>query len=252
MTRITALIAEDELPQREELRTMLSRLWPELEIVAECSDGLAALEAIESLRPQVVLLDIRMPGLSGLEVARAASETSQVIFITAYQEHALADFDEGAVDYVLKPIAPERLQRALERARSRLRDDVKMDLGAILTAVQRQLAANVKPGIKWITASVANTVRLYSVDEVLFFQSQEKYTRVVTASDEALIRMPLRELIVALDAETFWQVHRSVIVRVGAIEAVDRDGDGRLTLRLRGRPDKLPVSSALQHRFRGM
>ena len=252
MTRITALIAEDELPQREELRGMLSRLWPELEIVAECSDGLAALEAIESLRPQVVLLDIRMPGLSGLEVARAASETSQVIFITAYQEHALAAFDEGAVDYVLKPIAPERLQRALERARSRLRDDVKMDLGAILTAVQRQLAANVKPGIKWITASVANTVRLYSVDEVLFFQSQEKYTRVVTASDEALIRTPLRDLIAALDAETFWQVHRSVIVRVGAIEAVDRDGDGRLTLRLRGRPGKLPVSSALQNRFRGM
>ena len=252
MTRVTALIAEDEQPQREELRAMLARLWPELEIVAECGDGLAALEAIESLRPQVVLLDIRMPGLSGLEVARAASDTSQIIFITAYQEHALAAFDEGAVDYVLKPVAPERLQRAVERARSRLRDAVKMDLGAILTAVQRQLAANVKPGIKWITASVGNTVRLYSVDDVLFFQSQEKYTRVVTARDEAFIRTPLRELIAALDPETFWQVHRSVIVRVGAIEAVDRDGDGRLTLRLHGRPDKLPVSSALQHRFRGM
>ena len=119
-------------------------------------------------------------------------------------------------------------------------------------AVQRQLTAHVKPGIKWITASVANTVRLYPVDEVLFFQSQEKYTRIVTARDEAFIRAPLRELISSLDPETFWQVHRSVIVRVGAIEAVERDGDGRLTLRLRGRPDKLPVSSALQHRFRGM
>jgi len=252
MTRVTAVIAEDEQPQREELRGMLSQLWPELEIVAECADGLAALEAIESQRPSVVLLDIRMPGLSGLEVARAASETSQVIFITAYQEHALAAFDEGAVDYILKPIVAERLQRALERARARLRDEVKTDLSAILTAVQRQLAASKKPGIRWITASVANTVRLYPVDDVLFFQSQEKYTRVVTARDEALIRTPLRELIAALDPETFWQVHRSVIVRVEAIEAVDRDGDGHLTLRLRGRSDRLPVSSALQHRFRGM
>ena len=252
MTRVTAVIAEDEQPQREELRGMLSRLWPDLAIVAECADGLAAIEAIESLRPGIVLLDIRMPGLSGLEVARAASEASQIIFITAYQEHALAAFDEGAVDYVLKPIVPERLQRALERARARLRDEVKTDLGAILTAVQRQLAASTKPGIRWITANLANTVRLYPVDDVLFFQSQEKYTRVVTARDEAFIRTPLRELIAALDPETFWQVHRSVIVRVGAIEAVDRDRNGHLTLRLRGRSDKLPVSSALQHRFRGM
>ena len=252
MTRVTALIAEDEQPQRAELRALLAQLWPQLEIVAECADGLAALEAVESLRPQVAFLDIRMPGLSGLEVARAAGENAQVVFITAYQEHALSAFEEGAVDYLLKPIAVERLQRALDRTRARLRDNVKADLTMILNTVQQKLAGTAKQGIKWITASVGNTVRMYSVDEVLFFQAQEKYTRVVTVQDEAFIRTPLKELVGALDPETFWQVHRSDIVRVGAIEAVEKDEEGRLTLRLRGRADKLPISSAIQHRFRGM
>lgn len=252
MTRVTALIAEDEQPQRAELRALLAQLWPQLEIVAECADGLAALEAVESLRPQVAFLDIRMPGVSGLEVARAAGENAQVVFITAYQEHALSAFEEGAVDYLLKPIAVERLQRALDRTRARLRDNVKADLTMILNTVQQKLAGTAKQGIKWITASVGNTVRMYSVDEVLFFQAQEKYTRVVTDHDEAFIRAPLKELVGALDPETFWQVHRSAIVRVGAIEAVEKDEEGRLTLRLRGRADKLPISSAIQHRFRGM
>ncbi len=252
MTRVTALIAEDEQPQRAELRALLAQLWPQLEIVAECADGLAALEAVESLRPQVAFLDIRMPGLSGLEVARAAGENAQVVFITAYQEHALSAFEEGAVDYLLKPIAVERLQRALDRTRARLRDNVKADLTMILNTVQQKLVGTAKQGIKWITASVGNTVRMYSVDEVLFFQAQEKYTRVVTVQDEAFIRTPLKELVGALDPETFWQVHRSAIVRVGAIEAVEKDEEGRLTLRLRGRADKLPISSAIQHRFKGM
>ena len=252
MTRVTALIAEDEQPQRAELRALLAQLWPQLEIVAECADGLAALEAVESLRPQVAFLDIRMPGLSGLEVARAAGENAQVVFITAYQEHALSAFEEGAVDYLLKPIAVERLQRALDRTRARLRDNVKADLTMILNTVQQKLVGTAKQGIKWITASVGNTVRMYSVDEVLFFQAQEKYTRVVTVQDEAFIRTPLKELVGALDPETFWQVHRSAIVRVGAIEAVEKDEEGRLTLRLRGRADKLPISSAIHHRFRGM
>jgi DNA-binding LytR/AlgR family response regulator len=144
------------------------------------------------------------------------------------------------------------LQRALDRTRARLRDNVKADLTMILNTVQQKLAGTAKQGIKWITASVGNTVRMYSVDEVLFFQAQEKYTRVVTVHDEAFIRAPLKELVGALDPETFWQVHRSAIVRVGAIEAVEKDEEGRLTLRLRGRADKLPISSAIQHRFRGM
>ncbi|HEY7639127.1 MAG TPA: LytTR family DNA-binding domain-containing protein [Steroidobacteraceae bacterium] len=252
MTRPTAIIAEDELPQRRELRTLLSDLWPELNVVAECEDGLSALEALEHYRPRVALLDIRMPGVSGLEVARAAGTQCHVIFITAYEEYALRAFDEGAVDYLLKPVARERLSLAIERARSRLNSGAPVDMTALIDMVQARLSAGGKQGIKWITASVGNAVKMFSIDEVLFFQAQDKYTRVVTADSEGNIRTPLKELAAALDAETFWQVHRSVIVRIGAIRAVEKGEDGKLQLTVRGREDVLPVSSTFQHRFRGM
>jgi len=251
MTRITALIAEDELPQRQELRTLLAELWPELDVVAECEDGLAALQALEQHRPQVVFLDIRMPGISGLEVARAAGDHCQVIFVTAYEEYALRAFDEGAVDYLQKPVARERLGRALERTRARLAAGTQVDMAALIDMVQSRLAPGGK-SIKWITASVANTLKMFAVDEVLFFQAQDKYTRVVTAESEGHIRTPLKELVSALDSETFWQVHRSVIVRVGAIRTVEKDEDGKLRLTVRGHSEVLPVSSAFQYRFRGM
>jgi len=252
MTRPTAVIAEDELPQRRELRTMLGELWPELHVVAECEDGLAALQALEEHRPQVAFLDIRMPGVSGLEVARAAGEHCQVIFITAYEEYALRAFDEGAVDYVQKPVARERLRRAVERTRARLGNGSTVDMAALIDMVQARLAPGGKPGIKWITASVGNTMKMFSIDEVLFFQAQDKYTRVVTAESEGHIRTPLKELLGALDSESFWQVHRSVIVRVGAIRAVEKGDDGKLHLSVRGHAEVLPVSSAFQYRFRGM
>jgi DNA-binding LytR/AlgR family response regulator len=252
MTRPTAIIAEDELPQREELRTLLAALWPELTVVAECADGLAALEMLEQHRPDVAFLDIRMPGVSGLEVARAVRPPGQVIFTTAYEEYALRAFDEGAVDYLLKPITRERLSRAIERARGRIAGGGTPDLASFIDELQARLGPGSKPGIKWITASVGNSTKLYSIDEVLFFQAQDKYTRVVTADSEGHIRTPLKELLAALDPETFWQVHRSVIVRVGAIRAVDKDADGKLLLSVRGRAEVLPVSSAFQHRFRGM
>jgi DNA-binding LytR/AlgR family response regulator len=251
MTRPTAIIAEDELPQRQELRALLTELWPELAVVAECEDGLAALEALERHRPQVALLDIRMPGVSGLEVARAAGTQCHVIFITAYEEYALRAFDEGAIDYLLKPVARERLSLAIERARTRLRGGSKVDMAALIDMVQARLSGG-KQGIKWITASVGNSVKMFSIDEVLFFQAQDKYTRVVTADSEGHIRTPLKELTAALDSEIFWQVHRSVIVRVGAIRAVEKGEDGKLQLTVRGREDVLPVSSTFQHRFRGM
>jgi DNA-binding LytR/AlgR family response regulator len=252
MTRPTAIIAEDETPQLQELRALLTELWPELNIVAECEDGLSALEALEQHRPQVAFLDIRMPGVSGLEVARAAGAQCQVIFISAYEEYALSAFDEGAVDYLLKPVARERLSRAIERARSRLDGTSHVDMAALIDVVQARLGSGGRQGIKWITASVGNAVKMYSIDEVLFFQAQDKYTRVVTADSEGNIRTPLKELLPALDSETFWQVHRSVIVRVGAIRAVEKGDDGKLVLTVRGRPDVLPVSSSFQHRFRGM
>jgi DNA-binding LytR/AlgR family response regulator len=252
MTRATAIVAEDEAPQRQELCALLAELWPELNIVAECEDGLSALEALDHHRPHVAFLDIRMPGVSGLEVARAAGTQCHVIFLTAYEEYALRAFDEGAVDYVLKPVARARLGLAIERVRSRLDGGSHVDMTALIDMVQARLAASGNPGIKWITVSVGNSVKMYSIDEVLFFQAQDKYTRVVTASSEGHIRTPLKELLGALDSETFWQVHRSVIVRVGAIHAVEKGEDGKLQLTVRGRPDVLPVSSTFQHRFRGM
>jgi DNA-binding LytR/AlgR family response regulator len=252
MTSPTAIIAEDELPQRQELRALLAELWPELNVVAECEDGLNALEALEHHRPQVAFLDIRMPGVSGLEVARAAGMQCHVVFITAYEEYALRAFDEGAIDYLLKPVVRERLSRAIERTRSRLASGSPVDMTALIDMVQARLGAGGKQGIKWITASVGNSVKMFSIDEVLFFQAQDKYTRVVTTESEGHIRTPLKELATALDSETFWQVHRSVIVRVGAIRAVEKGDDGKLQLTVRGREDVLPVSSTFQHRFRGM
>jgi DNA-binding LytR/AlgR family response regulator len=252
MTRPTAIVAEDELPQRQELRVLLTELWPELDIIAECEDGLSALEALEQHRPQVAFLDIRMPGVSGLEVARVAGTQCVVIFITAYEQYALSAFDEGAVDYVLKPVARERLRLAVERARARLSSGAQVDMSALIDMVQARLGGAGRQGIKWITASVGNAVKMFSIDEVLFFQAQDKYTRVVTAESEGHIRTPLKELSAALDSETFWQVHRSVIVRVGAIRAVEKDEDGKLQLTVRGRQDVLPVSSTFQYRFRGM
>ena len=251
MTRPTAVIAEDELPQRQELRALLHDLWPELDVVAECADGLAALDALEQHRPQVAFLDIRMPGVSGLEVARAAGEHCQVIFITAYEEYALRAFDEGAVDYLQKPVARDRLRRALDRTRARLGSGAQVDMAALIDLVQSRLAPGGK-SIKWITASVGNTLKMFSIDEVLFFQAQDKYTRVATAESEGHIRTPLKELVTALDSETFWQVHRSVIVRVGAIRTVEKEQDGKLRLTVRGHAEVLPVSSAFQYRFRGM
>jgi DNA-binding LytR/AlgR family response regulator len=252
MTSPTAILAEDELPQRQELRALLGELWPDLAIVAECEDGLAALEALEQHRPQIAFLDIRMPGVSGLEVARAAGTQCQVIFITAFEEYALKAFDEGAVDYLLKPVSRERLSRAIERARTRLTGGSNVDMTALIDMVQARLAGAGKQGIKWITASVGSAVKMFSIDEVLFFQAQDKYTRVVTADSEGHIRTPLKELLAALDSETFWQVHRSVIVRVGAFRAVEKDVEWKLQLSVRGRADVLPVSSTFQHRFRGM
>ena len=252
MSRPTAIIAEDETPQRQELRALLAELWPELNVVAECEDGLSALEALEQHRPQVAFLDIRMPGVSGLEVARAAGSECHVIFVTAYDEYALRAFDEGALDYLLKPVARERLSLAIERAQSRFAGGPHVDMTALIDMVQARLTAGGKSGIKWITVSVGNSVKMYSIDEVLFFQAQDKYTRVVTATSEGHIRTPLKDLLPSLDSETFWQVHRSVIVRVGAIRTVEKEDDGKLRLSVRGHAEQLPVSSAFQHRFRGM
>jgi DNA-binding LytR/AlgR family response regulator len=251
VTRPTALVAEDEAPQRQQLCGYLREMWPELEIVAECGDGLAALEAVERWQPRIAFLDIRMPGVSGLEVARAAAAYGQVVFTTAYEEYALEAFEHGALDYLLKPVKRERLAQSIARLKERL-DATPPDVTSIIDALQQQLSGRQSGGIKWITGSLGNVTKMFAVEDVLFFQAQDKYTRVVTESDEVHIRTSLRELLGVLDGDAFWQVHRSVIVRVAAIQRIEKDAEGRLQLRLKGRTDVLPVSGAFQYRFRTM
>ena len=246
---ITALIAEDEEPQRTELRGMLARLWPELVVVAECDNGLSALDAWASNKPDVVFLDIRMPGLSGLEVVQQAGSPAQVVFITAHDEFAIKAFDAGAIDYLLKPIRADRLTETVARLRSR-QPATQVDLAALVDT----LADRMKPAemISWITASIGDTLRMIHIGDVILFQSEEKYTRVATATDSAYIRTPLKDLIPKLDPEVFWRVHRNAIVRVSSIQQVKPDGDGRLLVWLHGITEPLRVSDAFRHRFRAM
>jgi DNA-binding LytR/AlgR family response regulator len=252
------VVAEDEALLREELLAQLRRAWPELEVVAACEDGAEALEAIADHQPEVAFLDIRMPGLTGLEVAAAAAEASpatQIVFVTAYDQYAIDAFDRGAVDYVRKPIDPVRLDATVRRVKSRIGSD-RAD-GAALAAIIEQLRAKVpnrskNPPLAWITASVGKETRVIPVEDVAYFRSDEKYTLVVTAAGEALIRKPLRELLDALDPDVFKQIHRSTIVNMKAIAGITRDDSGRGTMTLRNRPETLPVSISFMPLFRNM
>jgi DNA-binding LytR/AlgR family response regulator len=248
-----ALIAEDEEPQRLKLAVLLAELWPELSIVAQCEDGLTALETLTSLQPEVAFLDIRMPGLTGLEIARAASPSTHVVFTTAYDEYAVSAFDHGAIDYLLKPIKRERLEHTVSRLKERAGSTAAPSISAILDALQGRIPSRTNLGaIRWITGSAGNITKMFGIDEVLFFQAQDKYVRVATLEDEVQIRTPLRELLASLDPEAFWRIHRSVIVRAAAIHRIEADAEGKLHLRVKGRSDVLPVSSAFQYRFKPM
>ena len=257
MSEISALIAEDEAPQRRELIRLLSVLWPELRITAECEDGLSALEALESEPPQLAILDIRMPGLSGIEVAKAASEAGcQVLFVTAYDEYAVRAFDAGAIDYLLKPIREDRLAKALQRVRERLAQPTTTAMPALQSTLQqlsnKPLADQREQPLQWITASLGDTVRFISIDDVLCFQAQDKLTRVIAKDGEAFIRTPLKDILRGLDPQQFWQIHRSAIVRATAIDKVKKDELGHYELSLKLRNERLPVSQAFAQRLRGM
>ncbi len=248
----TALIAEDEAPQRLALRRLLASLWPELEIVAECGDGLAALAALELRRPQIAFLDIRMPGASGFDVAERACHTAHIVFTTAYEEHAVRAFETGALDYVLKPVTAERLGKTLLRVRERLQGAVP-DIAAAIDSLRQSLIVPPRNAyIPWITATAGNVTKMFPVEDILFFKSDEKCTRVVTRSEEALIRTSLKELLDALDPAAFWQIHRSVIVQVRAIKHVRRTELGAMEVSVEGSSELLPVSQAFQYRFRAM
>jgi len=255
---LDALIAEDEPLLRQALAAQLQRLWPELRIVAECEDGAAALEALETLKPDLAFLDIRMPGVTGIDVARALetlSPRTQVVFVTAYDQYAIDAFERGAVDYLLKPVADERLLATRQRLLARLQAGTpdRQVLDRLLEQLARRPAEKtVAPPLAWITASSGRQTRLVMLEDVLYFRADSKYTAVVTASEELLLRSPLRELADVLDPQCFRQVHRSTIVNMKAVAAVEREDSGRGVLRLKGRSETLVVSQAFMSLFRGM
>ncbi|WP_372524484.1 LytR/AlgR family response regulator transcription factor [Piscinibacter sp.] len=273
----TALIAEDEPLLAANLQAELARLWPELSIVATVGHGEAALTQTLALQPDLLFLDIRMPGMSGLEAAQALAEdwpeTSAqtkpfplIVFVTAYDQYALQAFERAAVDYVLKPVQPDRLAQTCARLQSALRLRARQQVDApALSAVIEQLRGLVGGGVmgqaaaappasplRVIQASVGNAIHMVPVDDVLYFEAADKYVRVITAEREHLIRISLRELQPQLDAQRFWQIHRGTVVRCDAIATALRDEAGKITLTLRGHADKLMVSRMYAHLFKPM
>jgi DNA-binding LytR/AlgR family response regulator len=245
-----AILAEDESLLREQLRELLAAAWPELEIVAVAEDGKQAIHAMQEKRPDVLFLDIQMPEASGLEVARLASGKCHVVFVTAYDQYAVAAFEEGAVDYVMKPLSGARIATAVQRVKERLRM-VPANLEGLLDNL-----ANPPPRagqyLRWINASRGDDVQLITIEEVRYFHSDTKYTRVVAANREGLIRKTIKELVEELDPSMFWQMHRATIVNLNAVESVGHDLKGHLFLRLKDRPEVLQVSQPYSHLFRQM
>jgi DNA-binding LytR/AlgR family response regulator len=247
---LRAVIAEDEAVLRDELRARVAMLWPELVICAQVADGESALAALELHRPHVLFLDIQMPGLSGMEVARQASGRCHVVFVTAHDEFAVAAFEQGAIDYVMKPFATERLALAIERMKARLSSQPADLEGLLETFAQRIVRP--RAYLQWINASLGNDLRFITVDEVCYFRSDAKYTRVVTAAQESLIRKSVRELAAELDPDRFRQIHRSIIVNLGEIAGIQRDFRGRIQVKLKRRTEALPVSDPFAPLFRQM
>lgn len=278
MTNPTALIAEDEPLLAQALKAELASAWPELQIVAMAGDGRSAVREALRLLPQVLFFDIRMPGLDGLGAAAELADCwpadeapmPQLVFVTAYDEYAARAFEAQAIDYVLKPVQPERLRKTVGRLQQALaaRQPAPSTPALADAALEQTLAqwrqvlgaagagaASATPApLRMIAASDAggSTVRMVPIDEVLYFEAADKYLRVLTATHEYLIRTPLKQLLPQLDADTFWQVHRAVVVRSSAIESVHRDEAGKLHLMLRGRAEKIPVSRLYAHLFRAM
>ena len=271
----TALIAEDEPLLAQALCTELQRSWPALTLLPVVADGISAVQVALQTLPQVLFLDIRMPGQSGLEAAADIAEQwptalpfPALVFVTAYDQYAVQAFEAQAIDYLLKPVRPERLERTLERIRQHLQRP-PMDVGAGEPALQsligrlhRLLEPAAEPALaigqtpveplRLITASVGATVRVVPIEQVLVFEAADKYVRVLTAAEELLIRTPLKDLLPQLDDRVFWQIHRGTVVRASAIHTVTRNEAGQLHLSLRGRPETQAVSRLYAQRFKAM
>ena len=250
MNAPTAVIAEDEPLLRGELKETLSALWPELAIRAEAEDGIQAMHALHAHAPDILFLDIQMPGMNGLEVARQASGKCHVVFVTAYDKYAVAAFEQGAVDYVMKPFSAARLATAITRLKQRL-ETAPANLDGILKALAEK-AKEERKYLRWITASQGANLRLITVEEVCYFQADNKYTLVATADMQSLIKRPIKELVDELDPNLFWQIHRSTLVNVNAIAGVNRDFRGHLHVRLKSRKETLAVSETYVHLFKQM
>lgn len=272
-----AVIADDERLMRDQLRARLAQVWPALEIVAEAKNGLEAIQAVKDHQPDVIFLDIRMPGLTGVEAAKEIAQLDlgdetllpEMVFITAYDQYALDAFEQGAVDYVLKPAEPERLRVTADRLQKRLMQRAADDnsevapsastesAGApsvqqLLHVLSAQLKGQPTQYLSWLQASVGQSIQMVSVDDVLFCVSDDKYTRLQTLKQEFLIRKPIKELVEALDPTIFWQIHRSTLVNVRAIAGVLRDERGRQEVLVKGRSEKLQVSRSAAQLFRSM
>ncbi len=272
---IRAVLADDERLMREQLRARLTEVWPELDIVAEAKNGLEAVELTKEHKPDLVFLDIRMPGLTGVEAARQIAQMGdegpedeawlvpEIVFITAYDQYAVEAFEQGVADYVLKPAERERLQLTVARIKKRLAqreapagdfsDSAPVPLQQLLHKLSGQMNPTGKPAyLQWIQATVGQAIQMIPVEDVLFFISDEKYTRVQTAKIEALIRKPIKELVDELDPQLFWQIHRSTLVNARAIDGITRDFRGRQMVGVRGLTEKLEVSRSYTHLFKGM
>jgi DNA-binding LytR/AlgR family response regulator len=253
----TALVADDEPLLRERLCGLLARLWPELIIVAQARNGREAVEMFDEHAPQVVFLDVHMPGLNGVEAARSIARRAEVVFVTAYEQYAVTAFEQGALDYVVKPFDEARLADTVQRLQRRLAhapegDDAKLD--AVIEKMSAELRRRVTTTgwLQWIKASVGTSVRLIPVEQVVYLRSDEKYTLVVWEGGEALIRKSIRELADELDPERFVQVHRSVIVNLHQVAQVVRGPNETADVHIKGRSELLPVSRSYVHVFRHM
>lgn len=246
----SAIIAEDEANLRDELREVLHDVWPELLVVAEAENGDEALTALERHKPDVMFLDIQMPGMNGLDVARHASSRAHVVFVTAYDKYALAAFEAGAIDYVMKPFSRERLAETTRRLKART-GEPPAQLDAVLRTLDERLRST-RSYTRFVMAPYGDEIRLITVDEICYFQSDDKYTRVVTIERESLIRRSLGEIAASVDPALFWQIHRSTLVNIDAVAGVLRDIRGHLRVRLKARKETLAVSERYSRLFSGL
>lgn len=252
MDDIKAIIADDEAPLRQFLRARLAEVWPELIISGEAKNGREALDLIRQYRPQVAFLDIKMPGLTGMEVAEKIAGACRIVFVTAYDAYAVEAFEKEAVDYLLKPVSIERLEKAVIRLKQGLETGEPVPVETLRRLMSQLSNDEGSRRLRYIRLQHGDSVRLVPVDDIIYFKAQDKYTLVITREGESLIRKPVKELASELDPETFWQIHRGTIVNIRAIDRMSRSLTGKGTVRLKERSETLTVSNRYMHLFRQM